>query len=69
MSDHIEHACPVCGSLLHFADKCPKREEHDAWCLAVAKAHRDNPAHPANCGCYACGVSRAIAALDAAVPE
>jgi uncharacterized membrane protein YccC len=23
MADHIEHACPRCGSLLHFEDKCP----------------------------------------------
>ena len=24
MSDHIEHQCPRCGSLLHTEDRCPR---------------------------------------------
>lgn len=30
MSDHIEHACALCGSLLHHAEKCPRGEDHSA---------------------------------------
>ena len=27
MSDHIEHSCRHCGSLIHYEDKCPQRPQ------------------------------------------
>jgi hypothetical protein len=40
MSDHIERACAICGSLLHHEDKCPQgiTPEHVAALLFPVRA-------------------------------